>query len=107
MPDPFDRTRPLAERVAAIIEWQRESGDPDVTALIEDLAAALPSPMLQPGDNPSLGYCRICGTKAVPPYEGYYADSVCSLPCWQEWQWRRALRTLQHPYARDVRRAHP
>lgn len=56
--------------------------------------------ILQKGDNPALGYCRICGALSVPPYEGYYRDAVCSRPCYEEWQWRRTLRTLQKPYRR-------
>jgi hypothetical protein len=57
----------------------------------------MPHPM-QLGDDPSEGYCRICGVWARPPYEGYYAVGVCSTVCFAEWQWRQTLRILRKTY---------
>ena len=53
---------------------------------------------LQPGDDPSIGYCRICGGLGTPPYEGYYRDSVCSPVCMAEFKWRETLRIMRKTY---------
>jgi hypothetical protein len=58
------------------------------------------SKFLEDGDNPALGYCRICGTLAVPPYPGYYRDSICSAECFDEWTWRETLHIVRKPYRR-------
>jgi hypothetical protein len=54
--------------------------------------------ILNTGDDPSLGYCRICGEFVRPPYEGYYRDSVCGLPCMEEFKWRETLRIMKKSY---------
>lgn len=53
---------------------------------------------LEQGDDPALGYCRICGIHTVPPYPGFYEDSVCSRKCFDEWKWRNWLHMLRKPY---------
>ena len=53
---------------------------------------------LSDGDDPSLGYCRICGEFKRPPYDGYYRDSVCSDKCMDEFKWRETLRIVRKKY---------
>ena len=53
-----------------------------------------------PGVNPSAGYCRVCGTWAVPAYEGPYAHGVCTMACYDEWRWRETLKIMRKPYRR-------
>lgn len=53
---------------------------------------------LQEGDDPSLGFCRICGAFKRPPYDGYYRDSVCSNECMDEFKWRETLRNMRRKY---------
>jgi hypothetical protein len=55
---------------------------------------------LRDGDDPALGYCRICGMLTIPPYPGYYKDSICSKECFEEWKWRETLHIMHSPYRR-------
>lgn len=59
--------------------------------------------MMNEGDDPSTGYCRVCGTWARPPFEGYYHDSVCSRACFDEFKWRETLRIMRKRYYPDPR----
>ena len=61
-------------------------------------AAATYPLQLCDGDDPALGYCRVCGVFARPPFEGYYDHGVCSRECFDEWKWRTTLRTLRKRY---------
>lgn len=54
--------------------------------------------MLQPGDDPALGYCRVCGAWSKPTYEGPYQYGVCSMTCYEEFKWRETLRNMRKPY---------
>ncbi len=58
---------------------------------------------LETGDDPSTLHCRVCGVICIPPYEGYWRDAVCSLPCWNEFKWRETLRIVRKPYYPDPR----
>lgn len=53
---------------------------------------------LREGDDPSFGFCRICGSFKVPPYPGFYRDSVCSQACMDEFKWRETLRIVRKKY---------
>lgn len=54
--------------------------------------------VIRPGDDPRLGYCRICRAFTVQRMPGYYEVGVCSRECFDELQWRKALQVLGHTY---------
>lgn len=55
------------------------------------------------GENPSAGWCRVCGAWAVPQYDGPYTHGVCSMMCYDEWRWRETLRIMRKSYRRKGR----